>query len=351
MTFAYLVILFISAFLFSIIGTVFLVYLLPKLKLMDAPIERSNHSVPVPRGGGIAVIFAACGFLLVAGAAHQVVLATLFLACVSFFDDLKGLSARTRLIAQALAVFYGISHMPEFTLSGGIVPHVLELALLGIVWIWFINLYNFMDGIDGITVMQTISIALGIFALGMVHSHVSMGMMGDSTIIIAAALGFGLFNWHPARIFLGDVGSVALGYLMGYMLLLLVAKGHWEAALILPAYYLFDATFTLTRRLATGKNILQGHSEHYYQQAVRSGAPHDLVVRQIALLNVGLILLAAASTLNHTVGIAALAIAYLLAFLLTRQFRSGQVQIMPPSVAHKNAKPARDNTRLIPDIS
>ncbi len=350
MTIAYLVLLFVSALLFSVIGTAFLVYLLPKLNLFDRPLERSNHTKPTPRGGGIAVVFSACGFLLVAGAAHQIVVATLLLALVSFFDDLKGLSARTRLIAQALAVLYGIVHLPEFSLSGGLIPHTIEIIFLAIVWMWFINLFNFMDGIDGISAVQTISVSLGIMVLGMIHSQVSMGMIADATILIAATLGFAVFNWHPARIFLGDVGSIALGYLLGYLLLMLVAKGHWEAALILPAYYIADATYTLLTRLASGRNILQGHSEHFYQQAVRAGAPHDYVAGKIALLNVGLIVLAAASTLHPIVGLASLLIAYLLATLLMRQFRRGQVQIIPPAMS-KNSSVSRSAERLIPDIS
>jgi UDP-N-acetylmuramyl pentapeptide phosphotransferase/UDP-N-acetylglucosamine-1-phosphate transferase len=114
--------------------------------------------------------------------------------------------------------------------------------------------------------------------------------------IAAAALGFLPWNWHPARLFLGDVGSVALGFLLGWLLLRLAAEGQWAAAVILPLYYLSDATLTLTRRTLRGEKPWQAHREHFYQRAVAAGLSHAAVVRAVGVANAGLIALAVMAT-------------------------------------------------------
>jgi len=107
--------------------------------------------------------------------------------------------------------------------------------------------------------------------------------------IIAAAIGFLVWNWSPARIFLGDVGSAPLGYLLGFLLLDLAVRGFWKIALILPLYYLADATITLARRLLRGERVWRAHREHYYQQAVRRGLGHAAVVKRVLVADVLLI--------------------------------------------------------------
>jgi UDP-N-acetylmuramyl pentapeptide phosphotransferase/UDP-N-acetylglucosamine-1-phosphate transferase len=107
--------------------------------------------------------------------------------------------------------------------------------------------------------------------------------------IIAAAIGFLVWNWSPARIFLGDVGSAPLGYLLGFLLLDLAVRGFWKIALVLPLYYLADATITLARRLLRGERVWQAHREHYYQQAVRRGLGHAAVVKRVIVVDILLI--------------------------------------------------------------
>jgi UDP-N-acetylmuramyl pentapeptide phosphotransferase/UDP-N-acetylglucosamine-1-phosphate transferase len=141
----------------------------------------------------------------------------------------------------------------------------------------------------------------------------------DALIITASALGFYHFNRSPARLFMGDAGSIPLGFLNGYLLLSLAEAGAWVAALILPAYYLSDATFTLIKRALAGKKIWQSHSEHAYQQAVRAGLTHTQVVNRIMILNAVLVMLAILSTLHMMAGIAALVVAYILTTLFIRQ--------------------------------
>ena len=140
-----------------------------------------------------------------------------------------------------------------------------------------------MDGIDGITSTQTIAICVGFILIGFVQIPL---------IIIFALLGFLIHNWHPAKIFMGDVGSVPLGYIIGVMLIILAKSGFLISAIILPLYYLADSTITITKRLLARKKIWEAHSEHYYQQAVRAGKSHSSVVKMISFANILLIICA-----------------------------------------------------------
>jgi len=120
-------------------------------------------------------------------------------------------------------------------------------------------------------------------------------MTAQALAVAAATAGFLAWNWHPAKIFLGDIGSVGLGYLLAWLLLALAAMGEWEAALILPLYYLADATITLLRRLARKEKVWQAHREHYYQQAVQNGRSHARVSAAVATTNLALVALALAA--------------------------------------------------------
>src|SRR6202011_3993706 len=115
------------------------------------------------------------------------------------------------------------------------------------------------------------------------------GLAALAAAIVATAAGFLVWNWAPARIFLGDVGSVPLGYLLGFLLLDAAARGHWKLALILPLYFLADATITLLRRLLRGERVWQAHREHFYQQAVRDGLDHGAVVKRVIVADLLLI--------------------------------------------------------------
>jgi UDP-N-acetylmuramyl pentapeptide phosphotransferase/UDP-N-acetylglucosamine-1-phosphate transferase len=166
--------------------------------------------------------------------------------------------------------------------------------VLFLAWLWFVNLYNFIDGIDGIAGSLTAMAGLGIVFVAM-----AAGLDPVLPLLAAAtggaALGFLAWNWHPARIFLGDVGSVPLGFVVGGLLILLACRGEWAAALILPGYALGDATLTLLGRMVRGERFWRPHREHFYQRAVQGGLSHDAVVRRILLVQTMLLLLAAAS--------------------------------------------------------
>lgn len=291
--------------------------------VMDRPNERSSHAGAVPRGGGIAVT----GVLLVAwlalwlwDACHGcgplfwvALVGALGLAIVSWLDDLRGdLSTLVRLAAQIAAVGTGIASLPgDALVFQGALPPLADHALAAVLWLWFVNLFNFMDGIDGISGVEGTSLGLGAFLLALLGlAPVGLGPLGLA--LAGVSLGFLLWNWNPAKIFLGDVGSVPLGYLAGWLLLALAAAGAWQAALLLPAYYLADATLTLTRRLLTGRRVWKAHREHFYQRVVAASWSHGRTAALIAGHNLLLIGLAVASQQSTVAAGAALAAGALL---------------------------------------
>ena len=275
--------------LLTCLTTRVLIPILTRREILDRPNERSSHRVPTPRGGGITVI----GFLLLAwivlaraesapSGVLGIALGAVLLAAVSWVDDLRGLSPLVRLLPQAAAVAIGI-----FVLPGPQDP--FHLAAIGLVWIWWINLFNFMDGIDGLAGSETAAIGAGLLLFTSVGAGADPALQALAAAVTGAAIGFLVWNWSPARIFLGDVGSVPLGYLLGFMLLELAVRGYWKIALILPLYFLADATITLARRLSRGERVWQAHREHFYQQAVRRGLGHAAVARRVIAANLVLV--------------------------------------------------------------
>jgi UDP-N-acetylmuramyl pentapeptide phosphotransferase/UDP-N-acetylglucosamine-1-phosphate transferase len=280
--------------------------LLLRHAVLDHPNDRSSHSVPTPRGGGIAILVIVLptwvwlGLTVPASLAGPaitgwgVAAGALFLALVSWADDLRGLGPVVRLAAQFAAAAALVLFLPGPVFQG-LVPPWLDLVAAALLWVWFVNLYNFMDGIDAIAGVETLAIGLGLALVGLVTvplvaDHVQAGL------VAAGALGFLAWNRPPAKIFLGDVGSVPLGYLLGWLLLGLAGTGQWQAAVILPLYYLADATLTLARRGLRGEKVWRAHREHFYQRAVQAGRSHAMVsgaVGLVDLLLVGLALVAA----------------------------------------------------------
>ncbi len=280
--------------------------------IYDTPNERSSHDQPKPRGGGLAVLAVLLlswlavyvlygaeppGFLVILAAG-------LALAGVSWLDDVRSQSVLIRLIVQFAAVAAGIAFtLPDaagFLVFQGLLPAWLDHLIKALAWVWFINLFNFMDGADGITGVESFSIGLGLALLLILGQNAGPPGAGLASaayplLLAACAAGFLLWNWAPSKIFLGDVGSVGLGYLIGWLLLVLAAEGNWAAALLLPLYYLCDATLTLTRRALRGEKIWRGHREHFYQKAILRGAGHAWVSANLMLHNAALILLALAS--------------------------------------------------------
>lgn len=284
-------------------GTRQLVGALTRHAILDRPNARSSHAAPVPRGGGIAVIGVVLpAWALIAALSSQrpatmaVVLAgALGLALLSWSDDRGGLPVWLRLAAQAVTVAVVLTMAPQrFDLFGDALPNWVGLTAIALAWVWFINLFNFMDGIDGIAGGEAASIGIGV-AVVAAAAALDWPIAAKGIALAGAAIGFLCWNWHPARIFLGDVGSVPLGYLIGWLLLELAQAGQAMAALILPLYFLADATITLLRRALNRERVWEAHRSHFYQRAVEGGLDHAEVTRRVLLANA---VLAAAALLG-----------------------------------------------------
>jgi len=267
------------------------------------PNARSSHHAPTPQGGGIAVIIAAVSVswgviaLVPAVIGDQgvqvlaVTAAMILLAVVGAIDDMLSLRATPRLAMQCIAVGTIIAALPA---DLQILPHFpwwVERGCLLLGGLWFVNLVNFMDGIDWMTVAEFVPAIGAITVLG-IAGNVDFLPALLAAALLGAILGFAPFNKPVAQLFLGDVGSLPMGLLLGWLLLQLAGKGHLVAALILPLYYLADATLTLAWRTASGQAFWQAHRAHFYQRAVDHGLTVPEVVVRVFCVNLALAALA-----------------------------------------------------------
>jgi UDP-N-acetylmuramyl pentapeptide phosphotransferase/UDP-N-acetylglucosamine-1-phosphate transferase len=289
-----------------------LIYLLRPLLVrytLAQPNARSAHRTPTPQGAGLAVITATlvgagtCASLINLVIPPVVLGATVFIALVGFADDIKSIPVLPRLTMQAAAVGAVIFTAPADIRIVAQLPLVLERGLLFLAGLWFVNLVNFMDGLDLMTVSEVVPITAAMILLGW------LGVFPKPASIVAAALcgamlGFAPFNRPVAKVFLGDVGSLPIGLLLGWCLLQLAWQHQLAAALLLPLYYLADATLTLMRRMARRDPFWAAHRTHFYQRATDNGFTVPSVIREVFLLNLVLAALAviAAATATVTAG-------------------------------------------------
>lgn len=247
--------------------------------ILDIPNDRSSHTIPTPRGGGLAVAFAwfiGLIYFFVAGkietSLFYALLAGIPLTLVGFADDILGLKPNVRFLVQffcaALALWFlkGLRYFPFPWGDFDIVLILTPLAFIAI--IWAINFYNFLDGIDGYIGSELVFVGLGAFIL-----------TGDQTGLLLAAANFGflLWNWPKAKIFMGDVGSTLLGFTIAVMAIY-HQNNHISSIwvwLILTSVFWFDATVTLIRRFINKEKLSEAHRKHAYQRAVQSGFSHQ----------------------------------------------------------------------------
>ena len=270
-------------------------------RLLDLPNERSLHEQPTPRGGGLGILAGIALALLIlepGSVPFGLLLLTLLLGALSFLDDLYGLSALLRFmghgIVAGLAVFLGLG-LSQLQLPGMVMslPGWLGAILAWLLLVWMTNLYNFMDGMDGFAGGMAV---IGFGALGL------LGWQAGDTdfalvcaVVVAASAGFLWFNFPPARLFMGDVGSAALGFLAGALMLWGARRGLFPLwiGLLVFSPFVVDATVTLVRRLLRGERVWQAHRSHCYQRLARSGWGH----RSTVLAEYGLMLACAATAL------------------------------------------------------
>ncbi|WP_407118378.1 MraY family glycosyltransferase [Bradyrhizobium sp. LMG 9283] len=264
------------------------------------PNARSSHRIPTPQGAGIAVIAATLIVASLWGATANVaippelVAATVVIALVGFADDIVSLPVLVRLVLQAACVGAVVFTAPETARIVPTLPLPLERGLIVLAGVWFVNLVNFMDGLDLMTVAEVVPVTAALLLLGML-GDLSWPAVLIATALCGAMLGFAPFNRPVAKVFLGDVGSLPIGLLLGWCLLELAFRGQPAAALLLPAYYLADSTITLFRRIIRREPFWSAHRTHFYQRATDNGFTVKRVIGEAFALNLVLALLAIAT--------------------------------------------------------
>jgi len=252
----------------------------------DIPNERSLHNKPVPRVGGIALMAGALSgwALLIPFLAWWIVLPAAGLFVLSLLDDVRSLSPQTRLTGHFFAAL--------LALSGAGIPLLWFVPVLLFI-VWMTNLYNFMDGADGLAGGMAL-FGFGSYGIGAWLAGNEMFALLNFSVA-AAALGFLVFNFHPARVFMGDAGSIPLGFLAAVFGILGWQAGYWPFwfPLLVFSPFAVDATVTLLRRARRGEKLSQAHRSHYYQRLVQMGWGH----RNTALAEYALMLLAGVSAL------------------------------------------------------
>ncbi|QJI36452.1 MraY family glycosyltransferase [Pseudomonas sp. ADAK13] len=307
--------------------------------LIDIPNARSSHSVPTPRGGGVAIVISFLIAVLLLWASDEitrpVMLALLgagaATALLGFLDDHGHIAARWRLLghfgAAAWALFWlnGLPPIivPGLTVDLGWLGHVLAAFYL----VWMLNLYNFMDGIDGLASAEAVCACMGaclIYWLAGYQDLVSLPLF-----LSMAVIGFLVWNFPPAKIFMGDAGSGFLGILVAVLSL----QAAWHSAdflwvwLILLGVFIVDATFTLTRRLVRGDKVYEAHRSHAYQFASRQFGKHLPVTLSVVVINVFWLLpIAICVALFGLNGLLGLVIAYLPLVLLAVKYKAGELE-------------------------
>ena len=264
----------------------------------DLPNHRSSHSKPTPGAGGIpmvVVFLLLMAFQFISGHLSLAVFVVMALGgvplvIVSAWDDFKPVSAGVRFMLQALACSVAV-----VTLLQGhwVVLQGVEIPLNGWVWpiavfaaLWMVNLFNFMDGIDGLAAIEGISLFAG---LAVIHAVLSQdaGALSVLTTLVACVLGFICWNWAPARVFMGDVGSVFLGYVFVAVSLWGIGEGWWTVwtPIILSAAFWVDATVTLMCRVRRGQKVYEAHRSHAYQRLSRRWGSHGRVSALYGVVN------------------------------------------------------------------
>ena len=282
---------FVFAFLVCVIGVyVFRRIALRSTMLLDIPNERSSHSQPIVRGAGLAIVLTVLiGYIVSSGSKTSLAYAAAAagIAVVSFIDDLRSIPFFPRLIvhfAAATALVYWCGGYPGITLP--VTGSTLDFGLPGVVLtilfiVWMTNAFNFMDGIDGLAGTQGVGAGVGWMLIGIASDQPAMALVG--ALVAGACLGFLLFNWQPASVFMGDVGSTFLGFTLASVPLITAettAPARNEGFLLAAAFlwlFLFDSVFTRLRQVLKLRPFWRAHREHIYQQIVVSGATHGSV--------------------------------------------------------------------------
>ncbi|HJD56688.1 MAG TPA: UDP-phosphate alpha-N-acetylglucosaminyltransferase [Rickettsia endosymbiont of Sericostoma sp.] len=300
-------------FLFSFIATSFftwlLIFNLPSFGMVDIPDPRRVHNKITPRGGGIAIVIVVIIGLITYEYfvtemlinSIKIVPLLLIISTISFLDDLVSIPVFIRLIIHIICSTISIIlFLSPALLFHHELPLYIDFVLSIIYLITFLNIYNFLDGIDGISGAESIHLSITILILCYLKYDTIINInfiIVLNIIILGCSIGFLIFNWHPAKIFIGDVGSISLGFLLGLCLILISASSiHlFIASSIASLYYMTDGGLTILIRLLNKEKIWQPHLKHFFQKAVKNGKSHREVVCRIIICNILLMVLSITS--------------------------------------------------------
>ena len=304
--------------------------------IIDIPNHRSSHSVPTPRGGGLAIVIS---FLLALTFLHLIgyinsnstwayAVAGTITACLGFMDDRHHIDAKWRLLAHILAsmlMLFWLNGFPPLLVFGQEIPFASALNIFGILYIvWLLNLYNFMDGIDGLASVQAITVCVGGGVL-----YLQMGNSEDAVlpfILSASILGFLIWNFPPAKIFMGDAGSGFIGLLIAGLSIQAawVSSNLFWSWIILSGVFITDATVTLMRRMFRGAKVFEAHRSHAYQHAAIKYGSHKVVTLTVMFINIFWLFPWAFAVANLWIdGFTATIISFLPVLWLSIKFKSG----------------------------
>jgi Fuc2NAc and GlcNAc transferase len=263
----------------------------PRLGLIDVPNERSSHTRPVPRGGGVVIVLVALSIYSLGGfvgsePSNAFIVAALMIAAISLVDDIRSIPFIPRLIVHIIFATIivwetgGFSSIGlpgiEVTLRFGVLGPIISVLFI----VWTLNAYNFMDGIDGILGIQGLVAGTAFAVFGMMYGSVASALLG--TAVAGCCLGFLIYNWQPARVFCGDVGSTFLGFAFACAPLFDTSRSDFESgalsfAVMFSFLFLFDTVYTRILLVVRGGKFWRPHREHLYQQIVHAGVPHAKV--------------------------------------------------------------------------
>jgi Fuc2NAc and GlcNAc transferase len=288
----------VAAFLASYALTSWLLRHSPIRRIVDLPNSRSSHSNPTPRGGGLSIVaVTTCGVAVLYAAglmglafAAVLILGGLSVAAVGFWDDIRSAPIAVRMLVHLGAAAWAVYCLGTPAIRvGGLVVHAgaagAVLTVLAIAWV--LNLFNFMDGIDGIAASEASFILYGAAQIGLLMGQWSVAWLGAGLVAGAACLGFLRWNWPPAAIFMGDIGSGYLGYVIAAIAINSAATSALNIYvwLILGGVFVVDATMTLGRRLLRRERIYEAHRTHAYQILARRWGSHSSVTIGVIIVN------------------------------------------------------------------
>ena len=291
------IVIFSLVFLLSASMTYKLIHLFRATDLVDVPNERSSHIVLTPKGGGLSIVILTLITLVVLSLNHHeninfsisMMVGLIVIATTGFFDDIYNISILRRVVLYGLAIFASIIILePEQKIMIGNISvefGSIAYVVYAIYIFWVLNLFNFMDGTDGYVAVQTLttSIFSCLMLIGMVNVHESILLL----VIFSSTLGFLVWNWAPAKIFMGDVGSCSLGFIFALFSIFTESHGYLSISiwLILLSPFIGDATLTLFKRVISGETWYQAHNGHAYQKLYQLGMSHKKIALGLLAMN------------------------------------------------------------------